>query len=101
MSSNPMDRDIARLMSEGQTAARRGDRAMARELLTQVVDKDPHNEEAWLWLSGVVSDPNEQQICLENALVINPNNAKARRGLQFVVVKTGTPPRVPMPPVTA
>jgi len=96
-----MDRDIARLISEGQAAARRGDRAMARELLTQVVDKDPHNEDAWLWLSGVVADPNEQQICLENALVINPNNAQARKGLQFVVVKTGTPPRVPMPSMTA
>src|SRR3954463_1921812 len=99
MSSNPMDRETARLMAEGQAAARRGDRAMARELLTQVVDKDPHNEDAWLWLSGVVADPNEQQICLENALVINPGNAQARKGLQFVVVKTGTPPRVPLAPM--
>jgi hypothetical protein len=96
MSSNPMDREIARLMSEGQAAAKRGDRAMARELLTQLVEKDPHNEQAWLWLSGVVADPHEQQICLENALVINPYNAQALKGLQFVTAKTGTPPRVPI-----
>ena len=51
-----------------------------------------------MWLSGVVTDPNEQQICLENALVINPYNAQARRGLEFVVAKTGTPSRVPAPP---
>ena len=46
MSSNPMDREFARLLAEGQAAARRGDRAMARTLLTQLVDQDPHNEEA-------------------------------------------------------
>ncbi|MEO8286336.1 MAG: hypothetical protein ABI670_07840 [Chloroflexota bacterium] len=98
MSSNPTDREVARLLNEGQSAARRGDRAMARTLLTQLVERDPHNEEAWMWLSGVVTDPNEQQICLENALVINPYNAQARRGLEFVVAKTGTPSRVPTPP---
>jgi hypothetical protein len=81
-------------MDEGQAAAKRGDRAMARELLTQLVDKDPHNEEAWLWLSGVVADFNEQQICLENALVINPSNEQARKGLQYVVAKTGNPSRM-------
>src|SRR2546430_6938357 len=95
MSSNPMDREIARLFDEGQAAARRGDRAMARTLLTQLVDQDPHHEEAWMWLSGVVTDPAEQQICLENALVINPYNNQARKGLEFLVTKTGTPSRVP------
>src|SRR6478672_4696771 len=98
MSSNPMDQEIARLMAEGQAAARRGDRAMARTLLSQLVEQDPHNEEAWMWLSGVVSDASEQQICLENALVINPYNKQARRGLDFLLAKTGAPSRVPPAP---
>lgn len=96
MSVNTLDRDVARLLQEGQSAARRGDRAMARALLTQLVEQDPRNEEAWMWLSGVVSDPDEQQICLENALVINPYNAHARKGLEFVLTKTNTPSRVPL-----
>ncbi len=29
-----------------------------------------------MWLSGVVEDASEQQICLENVLVINPENDK-------------------------
>jgi hypothetical protein len=104
-----MDHEIARLMAEGQAAARRGDRAMARTLLSQLVEQDPHNEEAWMWLSGVVSDASEQQICLENALVINPNNQQARRGLEFLLSKTGATSRIlstspepsaPMPPET-
>src|SRR5215218_657219 len=101
MSVNTLERDVARLLHEGQSAARRGDRAMARALLTQLVEQDPRNEEAWMWLSGVVADPDEQQICLENALVINPDNAHARKGLEFVLTKTNTPARVPLgPPAT-
>ena len=98
MSVNTLERDVARLLQEGQAAARRGDRAMARALFTQLVEQDPRNEEAWMWLSGVVSDPDEQQICLENALVINPYNAHARKGLEFVLTKTNTPARVPLTP---
>ncbi|MEP6774179.1 MAG: hypothetical protein ABJA50_01175, partial [Chloroflexota bacterium] len=95
---NTTEHEITRLLTEGQSAARRGDRAMARALLTQLVEQDPRNEEAWMWLSGVVSDADEQQICLENALVINPNNAQARKGLDFILSKTGTPSRVPPAP---
>lgn len=100
MSTTP-DHEVERLLNEGQAAARRGDRAMARALFTQLVERDSHNEEAWLWLSGVVTDPNEQQICLENALVINPHNAQARKGLEFVLAKTGTAARVPLDPPAA
>lgn len=100
MSVNTLERDVARLLQEGQSAARRGDRPMARALLTQLVEQDPRNEEAWMWLSGVVDNPDEQQICLENALVINPYNAHARKGLEFVLTKTNTPARVPMLPPT-
>ncbi len=98
MSSNPMDREIARLLADGQAAARRGDSAMARALLTELVDKEPHSEEAWMWLSGVVADPAEQQICLENALVINPHNAQARKGLEFLLAKSGATSRIPLAP---
>jgi hypothetical protein len=98
MSINTLERDVARLLQEGQDAARRGDKAMARALLTQLVEQDPRNEEGWMWLSGVVTDADEQQICLENALVINPYNAHARKGLEFVLTKTNTPARVPLAP---
>ena len=84
--------ETERLLSEGQDAARTGDKDKARILLSQVVERDPHNEQAWMWLSGVVTEPEEQQICLENVLVINPGNAKARRGLEYISSKTGVPP---------
>ncbi len=90
--------ETERLLAQGQDAARKGDKASARSLLTQVVERDPHHELAWMWLSGVVEEPEEQQICLENVLVINPQNAKARRGLEFISTKTGIPPHYPPVP---
>jgi hypothetical protein len=90
--------EVDRLLKEGQAAARGGDMATARTLLTQVVERDPHNERAWMWLSGVVAEPEEQQICLENVLVINPHNTKARKGLEYISAKTGISPNVSAPP---
>src|SRR3989442_967339 len=90
-----VDNETDRLMRDGQAAAKRGDKAMARALLTQLLERDPHNEQAWMWLSGAVSDPEEQQTCLENALIINPRNAQARKGLVAVSKQTGILPRVP------
>jgi hypothetical protein len=93
MAITPVDRELTRLLSEGQAAAKRGDKAMARALLTQLVEKEPRHEEAWMWLSGVVTDPFEQQICLENALVVNPANAQARKGLEYIAARTGAASR--------
>jgi hypothetical protein len=48
----------------------------------QLVELDERNELAWLWLSEVVDDPGEREVCLENVLTINPGNAAARRKLE-------------------
>jgi hypothetical protein len=46
-----------------------------------VLDYEPRNETAWVWLSYVVDTFEDRQICLENVLTINPNNKYAQRGL--------------------
>jgi hypothetical protein len=48
----------------------------------RLVELDERNELAWLWLSEVVDDPGEREVCLENVLTINPGNAAARRNLE-------------------
>ena len=104
---NNLGNETTRLMRDGQAAAKRGDKALARALLTQLLERDPHNEQAWVWLSGAVTDPQEQQTCLENALIINPGNTQARKGLQAVSSRTGvsagcsTSTPAPSPAVTA
>jgi tetratricopeptide (TPR) repeat protein len=75
-------------------AARDGRRDDARVLLMRTLEADPRNERAWLWLSGVVDDPNDVKICLENVLALNPSNARARQGLEWLHARVG----LPLPP---
>ena len=75
---------VSRLLSQGIAAARAKQRRRAREYLMKVVELDEGNEQAWLWLSGVVDALEDQKICLENVLAINPQNAHARAGLQWL-----------------
>lgn len=98
MAQFTLDVEVERLLGEGKAAARTGDNALARQMLTQVVERDPNNEQAWMWLSGVVAESEEQQICLENVLVINPRNTKARKGLEYISAKTGIAPSIPPMP---
>lgn len=58
-----------------------GDKQAGGQLLGEVLQKDPENEQAWLWLSGVVDPLDERRYCLEQVLQINPANEAARRGL--------------------
>src|SRR3954447_13495763 len=88
---NQTQSDVERLMRDGQSAAKRGDKVMARALLTQLLEMDPHNEQAWMWLSGAVDDKDEQRTCLENVLILNPGNAQARKGLDFLLGKKIAP----------
>jgi tetratricopeptide (TPR) repeat protein len=76
--------ELDRLLQQGITAARAGQKEQARDLLLQVIALDDQVEAAWLWLSGVVDDPEERQICLENVLSLNPDNAAARNGLSLL-----------------
>lgn len=68
-------------LAEAIEAARRGQRARARDLLTRVLRSDQTNEQAWLWMSAVVETEKEQIYCLESVLRINPGNLGARYGL--------------------
>jgi HEAT repeat protein len=72
------------LLEMGIAAARSGNRAEARMLLEGVTLQEPDNEEAFLWLSFVLDEPNLAMRCLERVLEINPNNAQAERGLAWL-----------------
>lgn len=107
-----MDGDeIRQRLNDALQAIKAGDRARGQELLLQVVETDPHNEAAWLWLAGVVDTREDKLIALENVLVINPANGRARalleaqrRGLGLpaepaapMAAPVASPPRPPSP----
>jgi len=66
------------LMRRGVEAARGGRRRDAREILMRVVDQDPRNEMAWMWLTGLVDGLEDKIIACENVLTINPANEKVK-----------------------
>lgn len=70
-----------RLLSEGISAIKAGQRGRARELLTQVIGLNTQNEQAWLWMTSVLDTPAQRRECLLRVLSLNPNNDAARRGL--------------------
>lgn len=57
-----------------------GDKQTGGQLLIEILKTEPHNENAWLWMTQVVSKKDEIK-CLERVLKINPDNAIAKKGM--------------------
>ncbi len=76
-----MPANVDAMIRAGAKAYRAGDKSEARALLERAIEIDEYNESAWLWLSAVVDNKDEQRTCLENVLIINPENERARKGL--------------------
>jgi twitching motility two-component system response regulator PilG len=74
--------NVLNLLREGIEAAKSGDKAKTRQLLTQVTQLDPRNEVAWMWLASVAEDPVSTLNCLRQVLSINPQQARALSALK-------------------
>ncbi|MBN2472471.1 MAG: hypothetical protein JXN59_17220 [Anaerolineae bacterium] len=79
--------NIEGLIREGVSALKAGRKDEAFRLLTRATELDERNADAWLWLSAVVDNLENQQICLENVLAIDPNNSRALQGLNMIQKK--------------
>lgn len=74
--------DYAQLvLKKAIAAAKAGQRAYARELLLELVETEPENELAWLWLSSLQPTLGEQIAALETVLRFNPAQHKAQQRL--------------------
>lgn len=101
-----MAANVAAMVREGVSALKAGRKEEARALLLKATELDGYNEEAWLWLSGIVDSPQDQRTCLENVLSINPGNQRALQGLAYLergeMPAVATPKPAPRPaPVMA
>ena len=75
----------------------------ARQLLLEAVEKDETNVQAWLWLSTVMDNPDDQLTCLENVLALEPDNVSAQKGMALLKKKLGPqsqPPEVTSTPAS-
>lgn len=84
-----VEESVPQLLARAIQLVRERHKEEARDLLLRVIERDENNEQAWLWLSGVVDDPRDMQMALANALTINPGNEQARRGLEMLRQRDG------------
>lgn len=82
------EREAQRLFERGVAAARGGQRRVAAGLLARAVQLNPRHEASWLWLSGMLDQPDEIAFCLRSVLAINPNNQRAQQGLTWLSSRT-------------
>lgn len=68
-------------LQQAITLIKAGNKKGGQNLLVDIVNTDPKNETAWLWLASVVSQ-DKRIFCLEKVLDINPNNVQARQYLE-------------------
>jgi hypothetical protein len=85
-----MSANVDAMVRAGIEAYRGGKQSEARKLLEKAIELDDYNEQAWMWLSAVVETEEEKRTCLENVVVINPENEEAKRGLKMLGVDGGS-----------
>lgn len=84
-----VEESVSQMLARAIQLVRERRKEEGRDLLLQVIEQDESNEQAWLWLSGVVDDPRDMQVALANALTINPGNEQARKGLAMLQQRYG------------
>ncbi|MBK9712648.1 MAG: hypothetical protein IPO81_15260 [Kouleothrix sp.] len=94
------ERESTQLFERGVAAARGGQRRVAAVLLARAVQLNPRHEMGWLWLSGVLDEPDAIAFCLRSVLAINPHNERARQGLEWLEERAMIA-RQPAPPISA
>lgn len=66
------------------SSAKSGDKKSAYWEFVNVIKEDPKSKEAeiaWMWISTLVTDPDQKRKCLETVLSLNPHNEAAIRQL--------------------
>jgi tetratricopeptide (TPR) repeat protein len=64
-------------VEQAKVLAQEGKHEAAVALLSQLIQREPSNVEAWLALSDVVDDPERAEYCLQKVLTLDPGNATA------------------------
>ena len=87
-------------IQNAREALRSGDRSAARRWAEQAAKLAPQLEDPWLILAAVAS-PRASVSFIERALQINPNSTRARKGMQWALVRLQEGPSAQKTPVAA
>ncbi|NDJ85060.1 MAG: hypothetical protein GYB66_04160 [Chloroflexi bacterium] len=78
------ENEIRELLKAGIEAAKSNNKIIARGYLRRVLDQDPTNETALLWMAQASDQVAERRSYLEQVLAINPNQPQARAALEKI-----------------
>ncbi len=76
--------ELEALMEQAIAHVNSGDLEQGRAMLERVLEEDPRNDQAWVWLSGCVEGEMQRRICLQQALKANPENQAALDGMKLL-----------------
>jgi hypothetical protein len=76
--------ELEALIEEAIVYVNTGETAQGRALLERVLEQDPKNDRAWVWMSACVEGAQQRRICLQQALNANPNNQAALDGMKVL-----------------
>lgn len=74
-------------LEAGMAAARAGAKDQARAYLLRVLQADPGNETAWLWLSGVMPTTEQALRCIDHLLALNPSHPRAKAAQELLRIR--------------
>ena len=77
--------ELIRIFDAAQKALLNGDRYVAHQLLSHVVQAEPDNPVAWFYLAAtIMDDPHRQCGCLQRSLQLDPDFEAAKEGLSIL-----------------
>jgi len=79
--------DFEQLIQDGIIAVKNGNHSLAKKLLEQAALINSTDPRIWIWLSATTDDLQERRTYLERAVILDPSNATAKRGLLMVTDK--------------
>lgn len=71
------------LLEEGIALVRSGDRAGAREVFRALIQKNPYDEDAWLWLAWAAESKESALRCLEEARRLLPESTRVTEAMAW------------------
>lgn len=69
------------VLQQAIALARTGQTSAAASMLRMLVEREPNNSEALLWLGGLTGDPQARHGLLTRVLTLDPENQRAQQGL--------------------
>jgi tetratricopeptide (TPR) repeat protein len=79
--------EIRDKLQKAIAAAHAGRELMAREMFLDIVEAEPNNELAWLWLIGLLDALDDRIYACKKVLTINPTNTSVQKYLAPLVAE--------------